>query len=149
MRSGKGSGLGGLTRALARRSVRTLDDSERGNVRSLRRAGCKGAGRCSCVLLFLVFPLTYSRAISVQDTRCVSRVLPSLEHMFYCWEESRPIRTRLLTARDVLDRAEQAIGLRVTMLSVHRRDFSVLLGPAGRAELIRCPIACAPPVDRR
>ena len=46
---------------------------------------------------------------------------------------------RLLTARDVLNRAEQAVGLRARDDVEHPQTGTspVLLGPSGRAELIR------------
>ena len=53
---------------------------------------------------------------------------------------------RLLTARDVLNRAEQAVGLRARDDVEHAQTGTspVLLGPAGRAELIRLLIDVCP-----
>ena len=53
---------------------------------------------------------------------------------------------RLLTARDVLNRAEQAVGLRTRDDVEHAQmgTSPVLLGPAGRAELIRLLIDVCP-----
>ena len=53
---------------------------------------------------------------------------------------------RLLAARDVLNRAEQAVGLRARDDIEHMQTGSspVLLGPMGRAELIRLLIDVCP-----
>ena len=53
---------------------------------------------------------------------------------------------RLLVARDVLNRAEQAVGLRVRdgIEQIHAGASPVLLGPTNRSELIRLLIEACP-----
>ena len=53
---------------------------------------------------------------------------------------------RLLAARDVLNRAERAVGLRAhdDIEGVKSAPSPVVLGPMGRAELIRLLISVCP-----
>ena len=53
---------------------------------------------------------------------------------------------RLLAARDVLNRAEQAVGLRVRddIEQIHAGASPILLGPTNRSELIRWLIEACP-----
>ena len=53
---------------------------------------------------------------------------------------------RLLVARDVLNRAEQAMGLRVrdNIEQIHAGGSPILLGPTNRSELIRLLIEACP-----
>ena len=54
---------------------------------------------------------------------------------------------RLLAARDVLNRAEQAVGLRVRddIEQIHAGASPILLGPTNRSELIRLLMEACPP----